>query len=169
MFVRRTASTLFFLNLDNRHAWEGCRYFRRANRRAALHLFSLGYGPDRLRYTPQHGYNCFNQVPAEQLFWLHWMNIFTTKAQRHEAVPATAARPRILKNPWPAGLRTSCPPVAAAPPPFPPLPPVHISKIEYLFRAALCLCALVVKPVTAAIPLFPPLSPVNKFVELMEP
>ena len=64
------------------------------------------------------------QPPAEQLSWLHWMNIFTTKAQSHEAVPATAARPRVLKNTWPAGPRTSCPPVAVAIRPFHPLTPV---------------------------------------------
>ncbi len=82
---------------------------------------------------------------AEQLSWSHWMNIFTTKTRRHEAVPATAARPRILKNPWPAGLRTSCPPVAAVAPLFPPLPPVQISTIDNPFPTALCLCAVVVK------------------------
>ena len=82
---------------------------------------------------------------AEQLSWSHWMNIFTTKTRRHQDVAVAAARPRILKNPWPAGLRTSCPPVVAVAPLFPPLPPVQISKIEYLFQAALCLCALVVK------------------------
>ena len=82
---------------------------------------------------------------AEQLSWLHWMNIFTTKTRRHQDVAVAAARPRVLKNPWPAGLRTSCPPVADVAPLFPPLPPVQISKIEYLFQAALCLCALVVK------------------------
>ena len=60
-------------------------------------------------------------------------------------------------------------PVAAVAPLFPPLPPVQISKIEYLFQAALCLCALVVKPVTAAVPQFLLLPPVNKFVESMEP
>ena len=81
-------------------------------------------------------------LPAEQLFGSHWMNIFTTKAQRHQDVAVAAARPRILKNPWPAGLRTPCPPVA---PLFPPLHPVQISKIEYLFQVALCLCAVVVK------------------------
>ena len=93
---------------------------------------------------------------AEQLFWLHWMNIFTTRAQRHQDVVIAAARPRRLKNPWLARPRTSCLPVAAVAPLFPPLPPVQISKIEYLFQAALCLCALVVKPVTAAAHPFPP-------------
>ena len=89
----------------------------------------------------------FNQKSAEQISWLHWMNIFTAMAQRHEAAAVVAARPRILKNPWLARPRTSCLPVAAAIPPFPPLPPVQISKIEYLFQAVLCLCALVVKTV----------------------
>ena len=135
----------------------------------------------------------FNQVPAEQLFWLHWMNIFTTRARRHEDVAIAVAKPRNLKNLWLAGLLTSHPPVAVAPL-FPPLPPVQISKIEYLFQAALCLCAVVVeigfcsliivhwplgatlcrcavmvKIVTAAAHPFPLLPPVNKFVESMEP
>ena len=26
------------------------------------------------------------RLPAEQLSWLHWTNIFTTKIRRHEAV-----------------------------------------------------------------------------------
>ena len=50
------------------------------------------------------------------------MNIFTTKSRRHEDVAVVAAWPRDLKPPWPAGLLTSHPPVAAIPP-FPRLPP----------------------------------------------
>ena len=84
-------------------------------------------------------------LPAEQLSWSHWMNNFTTRARRHEEVATVVARPRILKNPWPARLLTSHPPVAAVAPLFPPLPPVQISKIEYPFPTALCLCAVVVK------------------------
>ena len=34
-------------------------------------------------------------LPAEQLFWLRWVNIFTTKAQIHEAV----ARKKDITNP----------------------------------------------------------------------
>ena len=117
---------------------------RRAFRRQAIcGAYSI---KDRIR--PIH-------LSAEQLFWLHWMNIFTTTAQRHQDVVIAAAKPRNLKNLWLAGLLTSHPPVAVAPL-FPPLPPVQISKIEYLFQAALCLCALVVKPVTAAANPFTP-------------
>ena len=83
--------------------------------------------------------------PAEQIFWLHWTNIFTTKTRGHQDVAVAAARPRVPKNPWPAGLLTSHLPVAAVAPLVPPLPPVQFSKIEYLFQAALCLCAVVVK------------------------
>ena len=84
-------------------------------------------------------------LPAEQIFWLRLINIFTTKTRRHEDVAIAVARPRSLKNLWPAGLLTSHPPVAAVAPLFPPLPPVQISKIEYPFPTALCLCAVVVK------------------------
>ena len=105
---------------------------------------------------------------AEQISWLHWVNIFTTKSRRHQDVAIVVARSRSLKNPWPAGLLTSHPPVAVAPL-FPPLPPVQISTIDNPFPTALCLCAVVVKIVTAAAHPFPLLPPVNKFVESMEP
>ena len=60
------------------------------------------------------------RLPAEQLSWLHWTNIFTTKIRRHQDVAVAAVRPRNLENLETAGPRTSCLPIATAP----PLPPV---------------------------------------------
>ncbi len=105
----------------------------------------------------------FNQFPAEQLFWLHWTNIFTARKQQHEETTAryngrcggesSPVAQCVDGDPSVISVARNIP---EGTPLFPPLPPVQISKIEYLFQAALCLGALVVKPVTAAIPPFPP-------------
>ena len=91
-------------------------------------------GKDDRRQLVCGAYSIKGRIPAihlhaEQLSWLHWMNIFTTTAQRHQDVVIAAARPRKLKNPWPAGLRTSCPPVAAAIPPFPPRLEINLCSL----------------------------------------